>query len=164
MDFRFEHRIEQPVERVAAGLLSADFVPRLVAAARPLADGRLLRLDDRGDLVEREAWFRAAPAWLGAPFGRVGAVAWRETVKWQRAQRRGSFRVEPDARAVIRRRVRCEGEYRLAPDGPARTLRVIEGLVEIRAPVVGRAAEARIVELLTGLFDDEAALLSAGAA
>ena len=33
-----------------------------------------------------------------------------------------------------------------------------------RAPVVGRAAEARIVELLTGLFDDEAALLSAGAA
>ncbi len=160
MHRRIGHRIAADVHHVEATLLAPTFPASLASVCPALAEGRLLDLASRGDLITRTARFRVRTGWLGGAFAWLPTVAWVERVEWSRAAHAGRFTISPCLPEVAARRVTCHGTYSLAAQADGSTLRRVEVSLSIRAPLVGRAAEARLVALLNATFEAEASLLA----
>jgi hypothetical protein len=162
MHFQFDHEIDASLARVEAALLGPELLRRLPEFSPAIAMACVLTCHDHGDRVEREALYSAAfvPEPLAAVIPRAWTT-WIERTQWDRRTHAGSFCIEPQIPALLRRRVTCHGDYVLCALAAQRTSRRISGALEIAAPGVGRRAEVLLARLIAQQFAGEATLLGA---
>lgn len=160
----FTHALAAPLARVELALLDPAAVSDAPRALRTVSAATLLALDDRGDLVTRDAHYLLAPGFL-PPFAERLAprIGWFERVTWSRSRHEGRFTVRADVPAAIAARTRCEGTYRLLGSPSGATRRVIDGAIDIRIPLAGPIVEERLAAMLAAHFADEAAYLASRA-
>jgi hypothetical protein len=142
MHFRLEHRIAADPDAVARAYTDPALYPALAGLPK-LGGAEVVSREELGEEVELRVRYRFTGHLSPAVTAVVdpGKLTWVEVARHDLANRRVTFRLEPDNYAD---RLSCAGEYRFEEAGGA-TVRRTEGELKVRALLVGKAVEGAIV-------------------